>query len=330
MTLAISLKKLGYHVVFHARIADAELAQSMGIEIDLLSVNRFPRKLQDFRFFRRVDRLTKHLPGTQIALCRVRSRDIVICGGTHRGYLALSRKRAGLFDWLQIWMETKAYSFARRVVAHSNLCHDELVRRYQVPTEKIVTLYPPVDSRFSSPQDAATRAECRRQLGLPANKTVLLFPSLGHSRKGLHPICRALREIPDSLVLAVAGKPPKKANWPFVHFLGYLKDMAPAYRAADFTILGSSYEPFGMVGPESLLCGTRLIFEENIGCLAGIKSEFVLTFSVWDPESIRRAVKQALCLARDDRHHLHQTAEPLRYDPSPEAHATALLQAAIS
>ncbi|HEY5915217.1 MAG TPA: glycosyltransferase [Verrucomicrobiae bacterium] len=328
LTLAASLRELGHKVTFHARKADATIARSLGVNLEMLPVGPFPRKLQDFRFFRRVDRLRGDFEGLQIALSRVRVKDVMICGGPHRGYLNHARKWAGFFDRLQIWMESQAYGCARVIVSHSDLCTGELIRLYQVPKEKIVTLYPPVDARFTPGSDAGGQAESRRKLRLPSDKPVLLFPSMGHSRKGLKPICEALNGMAEPFVLAVAGKPTGRANHPFLYPLGYVEDMTTAYQAADFTILGSYYEPFGLVGPESILCGTRLIFEEGIGCLTAVKPEFVFTFSVWDRASIRRAVSQALALARQGAHRISRPLEALRYNPSPAEHARALLRAA--
>ncbi len=326
LTLADSLVQLGHRVIFYADKTDPALAARLGVQLQRLRVSRFPRKLQAFHYFRQVDRAAKRADGWQVTLTRVRVRDGVICGGTHRGYLARGRKLAGPFDWLQIWMETQAYIHARKVVSHSDLCTEELVRLYHVPARKIVTLYPPVDSRFHSLDKPDRRAESRRRLMLPSDKVVFLFPSLGHSRKGLRPLCEALSGFADRAVLAVAGKPPARKKRPFLHYLGYVEDMAAAYQAADFTILGSYYEPFGLVGPESIMCGTRLVFEENIGCLAAIKPEFVFTFSVRNPDSIHRAVVQAVELACRGSHHITEPMAALRYDPSPLAHAKALVQ----
>jgi glycosyltransferase involved in cell wall biosynthesis len=117
---------------------------------------------------------------------------------------------------------------------------------------------------------------------------------------------------------------------PFVRDLGYVRDMPQAYHAADFTILGSLYEPFGLVGPESIRCGTRLIFEERIGCLPAINPGFVLKFSVHDPASIQHAVAQAIELAHSCAHHLERPEDALAYDPSPTAHARALLSLAAA
>lgn len=327
LVLSASLRELGCRVVVHAYRTDPALAQAMGLELQPAPVARFPRKLQGFRFFRQVQQLRPRLAGRQIALSRVPVQDAIICGGTHRGFLRRARKLPGPFDWLQVWMEQRAYQSARRVISHSDLCTQELEHYYRLPAGKVVTLYPPVDARFQSPADDQARAKCREQLGLPANQPVLLFPSLGHRRKGLAPLCQALAGVESSFVLAVAGKPPARRHWPFVRYLGYLEDMIPAYQAADFTVLASYYEPFGLVGPESLLCGTPLLFEQDIGCLAAIRPEHVLTFSVRQPESIRQAADRALALVRSGQHRVLHPAQALRYDPSPRAHAEALLRA---
>ena len=46
--------------------------------------------------------------------------------------------------------------------------------------------------------------------------------------------------------------------------LGFCTDMPELYRAADFTIMASLYEPFGLVGVESVLCGTRVVLSDNM------------------------------------------------------------------
>lgn len=325
LTLIDGLHAAGCPVEVHCRQADEALAREKRVALHRLPAGQFPRRLRQFRFFRRVARDLPAAAGWQIALTRVPVRDAIVCGGTHRGYLQRARKRAGPFDRLEIWMETAAYRAARLVISHSHLCTGELRELYRVPAEKIVTLHPPVDTSFAPPLDEAHRAALRRELGLPADRLVLLFPSTGHQRKGLHPICRALQPFADRVVVAVAGKPPRGLGGPLVQDLGYLQNMAAAYGAADFTLLGSYYEPFGLVGIESVLCGTRLIFERDIGCLEVVRPEAVLAFSVWDGDSIRRAVGAALALAATGRHRLSDPAAALTYDPGVAGHVRELL-----
>lgn len=329
-----SLQRLGWSVQVHARTIDEALVHACGVSAHCHRVWRFPRQLRGYHFFRAIRRAAASLNGWQIALTSVPVRDLIVCGGTHRGYMARAGRWVGPFDRLQMRLEDASYHHARRVVSHSRLCAGELDRLYQVPTERITQLYPPVSAVFRPAASAEERAARRRELGFPDDRVVLLFPSTGHRRKGLHAIGAALAALPDPPILAVAGNPPR-AGWgqggqaaPWLHYLGYRNDMVPAYQAADFAILGSSYEPFGLVGPEAVLCGTRLVFEENIGSLEAVHPGAVLTFSVHDQASIQRAVTEAVALARAGRHRLERPEDWLRYDPDLANHTRALLRAA--
>jgi glycosyltransferase involved in cell wall biosynthesis len=296
--------------------------------LNVLKVPLAPRKLQSYRFFRAVERARPGMEGLQIAYSRVRVRDVVICGGTHQGYLARTRKWTGPFDLLDLWMERQSYRSARLTVAHSDLIAADLVKYYGFSDSKIPILYPPVDERFAKIPSQPSREELRQKFGWPKDKVVFLFPSKGHRNKGLHRICAALNCFRDQAILAVAGRPPTRSSASFVRPLGFVEDMVAAYRAADFTTLGSYYESFGLVGPESILCGTRVVFEKGIGCLPVIKPEFAITFSSWDVESMKQAFAQAILLAREDHHRVPDPSTALQYDPSAVAHARAVLAAA--
>jgi glycosyltransferase involved in cell wall biosynthesis len=328
VTLASGLRTLGHRVMVHTWDADAAMARDLGVELNLLPPRRFPRKLQPWYFCRQIERERMRLDGLQIAMTRVPCRDLVICGGTHRGYLRRARRWMGPFDQLQIWLETRAYQSAHSIVAVSNLCRREILRDYGMEPEKVTTVHPPVDGIFTPVTDDAVRAGLRRRFGFKDQEVVFLFPSTGHRRKGLGPICRALAGLSDKIVLAVAGRPPRGPMPAQVRFLGYLDDMAAAYQAVDFTILGSSYEPFGLVGPESILCGTRLVFDDSAGCLEVIKSEAVQKFSVWEVDSIRRAIQEAVALTRGGGHRLEGADAHLNYDPSPTVHAERIVELA--
>ena len=322
---ADELVRRGRAVTFHARRIDERIPQPAGLTVSRVTCGNFPRKLRDFYYHRAVERLGPTLAGTQFALTRVRARDGEICGGTHRGYLAKARKFTGLFDRLQIWLEARSYHFTRRVISHSHLCTRELIVRYGLPAEKVVTIHPPADiHRFRLPTPEQRRA-ARAKLKLPADKLVFAFPSSGHKRKGLYPLIEAMKPFSSQLVLAVTGKPPGRVP-DFVHHLGYVDDIADAYVAADFTAMASYYEPFGQVGVESILCGTRLLFEENMGCLEVVKGDAALRFNVWQSETIRSAIVQAIELALAGRHHLAEPFSFLDYDPSVENHVTRVME----
>lgn len=322
---ASELVRRGRRVKFHARRIDDRIPISPGLEVIPVRSGTFPRKLRDFYYHRAVRKLGSHLSGIQFAMTRVPARDGEICGGTHRGYLNRARKCTGVFDRLQIWMEMQSYHFTRRMISHSHLCANELRQLYQLPSEKIVTIHPPADvQRFKVPTDER-RAFARQQLGLPDDKVVLAFPSSGHKRKGLYPLINACREFGGDVVLAVTGKPPSRAP-DFVKHLGYVDDVSDLYVAADFTAMASYYEPFGQVGVESVLCGTRVLFEENMGCLEVIKDDAAFTFNVWKPESIKAAIAKAIQMAKMNAHRIADPRIHLKYDPSVENHVARVME----
>ena len=326
LTLARGLKEAGCRVIFHCSSADPVLASEMGIEVREYPVPRLLKKLRPWHFCRQIERAGSELAGYQIALTRVKARDAVICGGTHRGYLRNSRKWTDPFDLFHLRLETQAYRFAKRIISHSHLCTDELMNLYGIPAERIVTLHPPVATSFVTSTNPDFRAECRQQLGLPADKVVFLFPSTGHKRKGLRPIFDAFQSFAGRAVLAVAGNPPRGLDAPFLVHLGYIQGMVKAYAAADFAILGSYYEPFGLVGVEAVMSGTRLVFEKTIGCLEVVKPEAVVPFSVWDSASIKRAIQNALDLAAAGTHKIADPLAALRYNPQVSHHVGELLK----
>lgn len=318
----------GRKVIFHCYKLDAALAAETGIEARKYPVMRFPRKLQDYRFFCKIAAVAPALEGTQISLCRLKVRDAVTCGGTHKGFLSKMGKFTGPFDMLQIWMEREGYQAAKQVVAHSRLCGGEIAELYGISKDKIAVLHPPVSAQFSLQKSQFERLHIRRKFGLPDNKTVLLFPSTGHKRKGLGPVIEALGGYSDRIVLAVAGNPLGKFTAPFVRHLGYVDDMRNAYAAADFTMLGSFYEPFGLVGIESILSGTKLVFEKKAGCVEVLKPDAAFTFSVHDPGSIRKAVDAAIKQAKEWQHFITDPRAVLSYDHGVAHHVKELLQLA--
>jgi glycosyltransferase involved in cell wall biosynthesis len=320
--LARNFRKLGLRVTFYARRADERLASELGVEVRHSPQWRGFRRLGDWQFQKFIERSAPCVEGLQIALSRVAARHLVVCGGTHVGYLKAARKIRGPFDLLQLRLEKRAYATAQFVISHSDLCTGELQTHYGLEAEKIKTLYPPVERRFAPGNCIASR----RCLGLPTDKPVLLFPSMGHGRKGLKQLCAALAEMDREVVLAVAGKPAGASRWPFVHSLGYVDNMERAYQAADFTVLASSYEPFGLVGPESVLCGTRLVFEEQIGCLSAIDQRAVTLFNARDKSSVKAAIEEVLRLRRSGAHRIDSPRECLRYDANPLEHCRTILR----
>ena len=89
---------------------------------------------------------------------------------------------------------------------------------------------------------------------------------IAHARKGLAPLLQAFAQLGEPRArLLVAGRAARKELPPGVTPLGYVDDMPALYAAADWTVLPSRYEPFGLVIAESLACGTPAIIGREAG-----------------------------------------------------------------
>ncbi len=310
----------GQKPAFFARKIDPSLPESRLVDVHRIKVSFLSGKLRDAYFSWAPKRARKRAKVDVLISCnRVEGSEIAICGGTHIGFLRATGRREKRSDTRQIALESRQYTQADMIVAHSDMMRDELRTLYGIDDSKIRVLYPPVDGARFSPVDDARRARVREQFGFAQDEGVLLFPSSSHQRKGLPLIEKALAGT--KVIIAVAGRAPGHAA-PNVRYFGYVKNIEDAYRAADFTILASSYEPFGLVGIESVMCGTPVIFPASIGCCDAIADEAKHVFKFGDADDLRRVVGEAV------ERRARVSGQAVRYDASVDTHVGALIDLA--
>ncbi len=250
--------------------------------------------------------------------------DLAIVGGTHINHLLSKGKNwPGLFDRLTIGHEKALYDGARSIVAHSERVRQEVVRHYGIAPEKTVTLYPPVDTTAFSLAARKGRELLRQQIGVRPDELLLLFPSNDHARKGADLILAALDGADARIRLAVAGKVP--LDHPGVINLGFRRDMPALYGAADAAILASRYEPFGLVGPEAVLCGTPVLLTDTIGAVEVLSDVACLRFER-SVGSLRAALEKALQRFDAGELVLADPAQHILYPYSVDAHLDALIE----
>lgn len=85
----------------------------------------------------------------------------------------------------------------------------------------------------------------------------------------------------------VAGR-PLEHTFKNSLYVGFCRDMRKLYQACDYTVLASFYEPLGMVGAESVSCGTPAIMGDNIGCCEILDSRALMKFDVSSDEDFAR------------------------------------------
>lgn len=330
MDVARAMAEQGVTPTFFARAFDSTLPESRMVQARRIAVSFLPGKLRDHWFSWRL-RSAKRAAGIDVLIgCnRVDSSEIAICGGTHLGFLKAIGRTSKRSDRWQIALEARQYARAQVVVAHSVQMRDELYALYGLDEAKVRVMFPPVDASRFQPCEPAERAALRQRFGFADHEIVLLFPSSSHDRKGLPLIEAALRDLDLPVVVAVAGRKAASAD-PRIRYIGYVKDLEQAYRAADFTILASKYEPFGLVGVESAMCGTPVILSDNIGCCDAIAGHAKSVFKAGDVNDLRATLNRVVQSRRREpiRAPAEFARDALQYDAALAAHVRSLLELA--
>ena len=102
--------------------------------------------------------------------------------------------------------------------------------------------------------------------------------------------------------------------------------MTELYNATDFTILASKYEPFGLVGVESILCGRKIIFADNCGCVEVIKNTDNLFFKPNNLKDLQEKLLLADKMKAENKTAIKNHKECISYNPSLDEHIDKLLE----
>lgn len=287
-------RAFGDDVEIWARQIDPQLSAELGIRAHRVPVWPSLRMLRTRLMSGAVEKLhLKDRYDLVLSLARTRGQHGWICGGTHPGFLAAMGRKPSLRDRIEIDTEREALVSANCGIAHSRLLAEELSRYHRVPAEHIQTIYPPVDTAAFRPADGADRTRARAAFGLEPGLKYFLFPSLGHFRKGFDLLLQAFETLQHApLRLLVAGNPPGQRVPANVMPMGYVRQMADLYAAADATVLPSRYEPFGLVLAESLQRGTPIITSPQAGIVDLLRPEDGLVLPSLDVTSLHQALLQ--------------------------------------
>jgi glycosyltransferase involved in cell wall biosynthesis len=326
LTLVRGLHEHGVRPALIAKAFDERLPEFGWVDALRVGGRWLPATLRDAWFDHRVTALKqRHALFPLIACNQASAADIAICGSTHPGFLEAMDQPRRRRDERWIALERAHLTNAQVVVAHSRLMAAQVRRFYGVAPGKIRLLYPPVDGAKFSPVDDAQRARLRQALQLPADRAVFLLASTGHLRKGLPMLAEFFRSTALPVTLVVAGRPIAEAG-ANIRALGYRADIENIYRAVDFTVMASRFEPFGLVGVESVLCGTPVLVARNVGCAEVLREPAALPFDLdGSADGLAAAVERAVARWRDGSHRIGAPARSLSYDPSVATHVTALL-----
>lgn len=142
----------GHEVTVFTRKVDASLYEATLVKTVKINTSFLPKRFRDFYVSNLLPSLRKKHPlDVMLGCCRSRHVDIVICGGTHPGFLKATRKRKSIFDRFVLPFEKASYQEASCVVAHSQLVENEIKTYYHVPKSRLFLIPPPVDLSIFKP-----------------------------------------------------------------------------------------------------------------------------------------------------------------------------------
>jgi UDP-glucose:(heptosyl)LPS alpha-1,3-glucosyltransferase len=163
----------------------------------------------------------------------------------------------------------------RRIVLTSNSLKAIMANAYPL-AENIMRVITPGVNQITLPASTDEKQAARHTLGLPLHGSCILFVGNDYRKKGFPSLMEALRSLPEDVYLAVVGNAEQiplfrdavrsKALEDRIFFLGNLKDVNLAYRAADCLAHPTLEDTFAMVVLEAMACGLPVVVSQVAYC----------------------------------------------------------------
>ncbi|MGI8602254.1 MAG: glycosyltransferase family 4 protein [Verrucomicrobiales bacterium] len=317
------MKDRGHEILLVTSQTDTA-ARSLGVPIREVALRRWPKSLRLIRFSSLVERLGPELEvDLVLGFGRTVSQDVHRAGGgCHASYSKLLpwHKRWSLKNRMELTLEQLLYTSGRtrHFVVNSKMVAGQLSKVYGVAEERISVIHTPVDSRHFRPPDPRQRRE----------RSVVLFVSSHHRRKGLDALLAALSAVPDAQ-LWIAGAPlslkyralvGRFALCERVRWLGQVKDLAALYRRAAFLVHPTLYDACANTVLQAMASGLPSLVSVADGASEFIDpgvNGFLLKYPA-DFRALSVALRSALALSPEEREKMGVAARdrvlPLTWD----------------
>ena len=217
---------------------------------------------------------------------------------------------AGQEPDLRIATEKKLTRSCQRILAPTDRERENLVRYYHAPAEKIGVVPCGVNLDLFHPMD---KVVARQRLGFGADGPIVLYVGRFDPIKGIDRLLASMAYLKHQQrlrLVIIGGDGPDTAEYRHlrqmtvklgiqasVSFVGRIeqKNLPPYYSAADVLVVPSYYESFGLVGLESLACGTPVV-ATDVGAMRYIVRDGKSGQIVADatPRSLAQAVETFL------------------------------------
>jgi len=242
-----------------------------------------------------------------IAVGRLADRPVAIQAQTEG---VLSGSHLSTIGRAVSWPVRRAYTFADAVACISKGIHAEAIAA-GVPASRVHDLPNTVDTARFHPAAAGERDRRRAELGWPHDRPLGIFVGRLSREKGIVDLLRAWERVQPAAVLAVVGPGMPGHPWDDsarahelgaspalagrVIFVGPVSDPAPLYRAADFAVVPSHWESFGLSAAEAMSSGLAVV----ASAVGGLKDYIVdgtngLLVPAQDPAALSSAIDRVV------------------------------------
>ncbi|MDJ0985478.1 MAG: glycosyltransferase [Desulfobacterales bacterium] len=207
---------------------------------------------------------------------------------------------------LRLATERKLVQSCQRILAPTAMEKQNLMKYYHAADEKIAVIPCGVNLDLFQPQDKKT---ARQLLDLDEDTPIALYVGRFDPIKGIERLLKAivhLRRRQRVQLLIIGGDGPQTEEFHHlqhlinelgiqqsVTFLGRIeqKQLPLYYSAADVVVIPSYYESFGLVGLESLACGTPVV-STRVGAMSAVLQNNQIGFLVDnnEPDSLANRI----------------------------------------
>jgi len=157
---------------------------------------------------------------------------------------------------------------ADKIVAVSENTKNDIINVFNIPEEKVITIYPGISDSMRPVTDRAKLAEVKEKYNLPSK--FILYLGTIEPRKNIRGLMQAFdilktkSDLPHKLVIAGAKgyKSEKILKKDYkIQYIDYVvaEDKPALYTLADLFVYPSFYEGFGFPPLEALSCGTPVV-----------------------------------------------------------------------
>ena len=211
---------------------------------------------------------------------------------------------------LRIATEKKLAQTSQRILAPTDREKENLLKYCNTTAQKIGVVPCGVNLDLFRPMD---KTAARQRLGFDKDESIVLYVGRFDPIKGIDRLLEAiahLKHLKRMRLVIIGGDGPATPEYQnlqqlcskfgiqkSVHFVGRVEQdqLPPYYSAADLLIVPSYYESFGLVGLESLACGTPVV-ASRVGAMEDIIEESKTGYVVADltPRGLANRIEKVI------------------------------------